>query len=1281
VRNVLTIVAVALVVVMSVALIAPYFVDWSAQRSEIEARLSAITGANVSLIGPVELRLLPTPYLALGEGLVSAPGPDGANLKFASARLELALVKLASGQIRFAEIRLEKPVLTIARGPDRALKLPPLRMAGLHATGFDRLRVEDGRITIVGGANGGTVEIPGVEMDAAAPSLDGPAHLSGQFTGPGDAPVTFRFASEKSGPDGTPVRVEVDAGPSWPAALLDGALQGDPAAGIGGLRFAGAATFTGTAPGDAGPMVWRVAGPAAVDFNQAALHGAEFSLGPEERAIRANGDATLAFGSPSRITAALTAKQANLDTLLRRKGEDGVAPARAVALLTRIVSAALGRDSQAVIDAKFSAQPIILGSQTLSDASASLKSAPGAPRTVGVNLGLPGQGRLRADGDLTDGAEPKFRGEVQFSSADFPLLRQWADLGAPQAMAKVAALADALPYRRISLAGPIEASPRAVSGRNLALTLDRSALTGALAFMSGADGRPGRLDMDLAADSLDVDALPSLAAAKAFGNLDLSVGLRAGSLHIARVGETELDSGSLAVNLVKSGANVTLKRLSVTGLDGASLDAEGTMGPDSTTVSGRLRADRLHDFAALVSRLAPGDWTRILVERAAELSPAALTLSARGGASDPGGLPGVDSLRANGSAGESQFSITLDPHANAADRDLQLTVDSPNSGALLRQLGVNTPTSGGGRAHVSVHASGGWEKGYDVDATSGLAGSDLAWRGRFAPAAGGDDAKFFGSATVKSANLAPLAVALGLAPANGGAFGPADAGFDATLRGDQWTFSRLTATVASVKARGELTFHPVAPLEAISQASAEIARAQEAIGGQAAVGSQAASGKRPASAAIEGQLAIERMPLAGVLALALGPPQSGRAGARWSDVRFAPVPLHPPSAAVKLKVGTLDMTDALSARDFATVLHFDKGRLDLDDFTARVAGGSASGHATLRRDADNVTLTGGLSLDSVAVDRPGFSGRVGAALDFASTGRSPAALVSGLAGSGAATFTGAALARSNPAALDRVLAKAEAPDAPLDETNIAFGFGNELDRAPLAISDGSTPLSLSAGVIKLGPIKISEGRDDATLSADLDLRTLAAQTRLALTSSASDLKFWSGPPPSASVTVNDALDQPKRQIDVSALSAALAAQAIARESDRISGMEADIRERAFFNRRLKGERFMDRRRQEIQDWEAEQARLKGQADRLREMEDAEKAAAAKRAAETDADAQPAAKPDPADDKPPTTGKPPFAPAPAPKSDQIGANAQPAPTPPPRPRARPTQVDPEPGRLY
>ena len=294
------------------------------------------------------------------------------------------------------------------------------------------------------------------------------------------------------GRTGTPLRLSVDAGPSWPAAEFDGALQGDPAAGLGGLRFAGAATLTGTAPGEDAPTPWRVAGPMTVDLDQASLRQAEFRLGPEERGIRADGDAKLVFGSPAQISVALRAKQVNVDSLMRRKGEDGVAPARAVTLITRIVSAALqGRESEAAIDAQVLAQPIILGAQTLPDASATLKTAPGAPLNLTFNLGLPGQSRLRADGDLETGAEAKFRGDVAFISADFALLRDWATLGAPPAAAKVAAFVDALPYRSASLSGAVEASPTGFSGRNLKLTLDRSTLTGA-AGVQGARWRSSR---------------------------------------------------------------------------------------------------------------------------------------------------------------------------------------------------------------------------------------------------------------------------------------------------------------------------------------------------------------------------------------------------------------------------------------------------------------------------------------------------------------------------------------------------------------------------------------------------------------------------------------------------------------------------------------------------------------------------------------------------------------------------------------------------------------------
>ncbi len=281
-------------------------------------------------------------------------------------------------------------------------------------------------------------------------------------------------------------------------------------------------------------------------------------------------------------------------------------------------------------------------------------------------------------------------------------------------------------------------------------------------------------------------------------------------------------------------------------------------------------------------------------------------------------------------------------------------------------------------------------------------------------------------------------------------------------------------------------------------------------------------------------------------------------------------------------------------------------------------------------------------------------------------------------------ISGAALARSDPDALDRIVATAQNPDAALDETNIAFAFGNELGKAPLPLPDGTAALSLSAGVMKFGPIAIARPHGDGSLIAYLDLPKLALETRLVVTSSAADLKFWSGPPPTATIDVQNALEAPKRQLDVSSLSAGLAAQAIARETERIAALEADIRERAFFNRRLKGERFMDRREQEIEDWRVEQARLKGLSERLQQQEEAEKAAeleaAQKRAAQAAAD-KAAAEKAAADNA--ETAKDGAATIDPSLQNELGANAPTAatPTPPVRPKPRPIAPDPTARGLY
>ncbi|MBV9287599.1 MAG: hypothetical protein JO288_07215 [Hyphomicrobiales bacterium] len=900
------------------------------------------------------------------------------------------------------------------------------------------------------------------------------------------------------------------------------------------------------------------------------------------------------------------------------------------------------------------------------------------------DISLPGRGRIRGEGDVETGAAANYDGTVDFKCDDLALLEHWAGPAAPEFAKRFASLADAFSDQSLALAGHVEASAVSVAGRDLKISFGRSTLSGSLAFTSAVGADRGRLYADLSSDSLDLGALPTgEATAALLGDLDLKLSLKANALHIGRVNDAEVESGSLTLKLAKGGPAVTLDELSLADLGGASLEAKGAFGPSGGSLAGRLRARALRDFASLIARVAPGDWSGTLVEQADALSPAALAFEARGNGTGGTSLT-VDTLKMSGTLGQTQATFSLEPAAEAGRQLMTVSLESPDSGALLRQLGLKRASGASGKAHVALQASGSWGAGYDLDATGVLAGADMSGRGRFLPEAKGDEARLFGSARLKSQNVSPLLSALDLAPA-GGVIGPVEANAEVTLRGDRWTASRLSATIAAVKASGGFAYEPATPTDVAAPTPLAAAQGQDTLDEAVAMAGQAQSPPE-----LTGQLTIDRLSAGKLFALALGAPQPVRLGSIWSDAKFAPMPLSPPAAEIKLSIGAVDTNEGLAAQSLSTTLRFDKGRLDLDDLAVKIAGGAASGRLTLRRDRDNATLTGALAAEGLALARPGLSGRVGGSLEFASTGRSVAALMEGLAGNGTAEFAGLNLAGSDPAALDRVVAKAQESEAPLDEMNVAYAMENELGKASLPIPDGASPIAVTAGKMKIGPLSIARARGEATLSASLDLSRLTLETQLTLVSPATGLKFWSTPAPAVTVTVADALETRKRRLDVSALSAGLATQAIARESDRIANLEADIRERAFFNRRLKGERFLDRRAAEMEAWRVEQERLKSLAERegaekaaaraaaekaAAEKAAAEKAAKEKAAAERAAAAEKAiAQPEiPPDLSPAIIAKPPAADGAPAGRDQLGAAASSraeAPMPPAKPKPRP-----------
>ncbi len=1264
-RQFLTFIAVVLILALTSALVAPLFIDWSRHRGQIEAELSAVVGAPVVVAGPIDIRFLPTPYLLLKDVTIAAAPGGPAALVCKSLQLEVALASLPSGGVRFTLARVDHPVLTLVHRPDGAVDLPrwPLQVAGGRIA-LDRLVVEAGRVNLIGGDQ--KPLSVALDLDASAASLTGPFRGSGRIETPGLGAAAITFASGAATDGALPLKLEMrrDGGPNL---IFDGAVTTNPGAEGGvALAYAGAATANGAIEtGDSGsPTPWRATATLSGDLDAASAQNLVLRFGPDERALEARGSARLYGGKSPRLWVDFDSKQLDFDALLRNKDEDSAPPARAFAILARLVAPLQhGEGAPLAIDAAFTAQTAIVGAQTIADVDLRATASAGSPLSGTLALNLPGDASVRISGGLEFGAAPGFKGALKARVGDIAQLRAWATRGEPEWASRLDALSQALPYRAAAASGEIEVSTVAFSARDLDLTLDRSTLVGAIAYTAPVAGERARLFADLSSDALDVDALPDLnAGAALIGDADLSLALEATKLRVGRPGDAGFEGGSLALKLTKTGDDFSLQKLSLSGLDGASIEASASLGPKGRSAQITLDAEKLDDVATLIGRVAPSGASRWFAARAQALSPVKATLQAW--STDPN-APELDSIKAEGVAGGAQFNLAAKRSGDAAD--VNFSLDAGDGSALMRQLGLAAVASGGGKAHLEGSAKGRWDLGFDTLAAGTLSGADFTWRGRLRPTADAGEASLFGSATLKAGDVSGLLGALGLAK-SGGVAAPVDLSADLALRGDQLALPRLSGNVAGSKIDGKLTWR----LVAADAVDPDVALAQSI------------AGETPDSkAAIGGDLSLDRANLATLFGLTLGAPQP-----RGLDAAFAPANLDPPPLDLNLRIGALDLGGGQTARRASARLRMDRGQLDLDDVTMDLGGARAAGRLTLRRDAALAAVTGEASIEPVAVDQPALRGRIGGELTFAGSGDSLGALIGGLAGEGRIELRGAATPHLDPGALTRVLARARSGDIGIDETNVGYNLGLEFDRAALPLPDGAAPATLSAGVIHVGPLAISRAGGSSTASAAFDLRAESLAIDVAF-AEARGGKFWVGAPPAVDVSLTGAFVAPARRIDASQLAAGLAAQAIGRDTDRISALEADIRERAWFNRRLKAERYMRQREAELAAFAAEQARQKAEDDRRKAEDDRRKAEADRKRAEDEAAANAQRSSPPADavkpelpPNPPAYTPPPVSPsdvsANAPPSNPPADAAKPAPPanpPTPAPRPKVEAVDP------
>jgi len=458
-RDFLTYLGIALILVLTALLGAPYVIDFDAHRARFAEEISRATGAQARIDGPIEFRVLPTPYFSAKD--LSLKGPLG-SIKAEKADFELSLPALMQGAMTFARAELSHFALELDADQ---LRKPTTSVR------FDNLVLRDGALRVLH-AGKAFIALEKVDLTGRLAS-DGPYDLRGAFRA-GDRVVHYALGSERFSGTRLPLKLALDTD-QLGRLSLDGEL--DIAA---GPAFAGKIS----AEGAAAPGAWRAEGDFAARPESLKLEKATLHLGEGAQAAHLSG------GGEFGVDAGAIAVDFSGPRL------DGAWAETAAGALARAMERPAPTRLRAQLDAL-----------TWRGAWSHIKLS----RDPGGPLKIVGEGAGGARFDVAVAREGKgWRGKGDFSTIDYAAFA--ADADAP-----------ALPFRQVAVGGLFTYSSGALALSNAVVALDRAKFSGDVAWAPATREARAKLAAKLTASALDLSATPDYGAALGDADLDLTL--------------------------------------------------------------------------------------------------------------------------------------------------------------------------------------------------------------------------------------------------------------------------------------------------------------------------------------------------------------------------------------------------------------------------------------------------------------------------------------------------------------------------------------------------------------------------------------------------------------------------------------------------------------------------------------------------------------------------------------------------------------------------------------
>lgn len=1096
--------AIAFIIALLAALIGPYYIDWNQFRPQFEAEAGKIIGVPVRVAGELDARLLPAPTLRL-RAVTFGGNNDLGRLRADKLDVEFSLGSLMRGEWRATELSVGGMALDLGLDSRGRVDLPSIASGAfdLASLAIERLNLT-GRIALHDAASRSTLELNDIAFSGDVRSLAGSVRGDGSFRANG-ARYPFRISSGPSA-DGKATRLHLNIDPGERAVLAD--LEGVLAFDNRQPKFDGALTLAvpvAKKAGEAGPMPWKLATRLRADPAGAKFEQIDASFGPEDGALKLGGVGELRFGASPLLRAVLSARQVDADRLAARDDAD---PQRVLPALR----AGLAAIPQAPIPAQieFNADQIMLGGRPLQNIATELATDGRSWTFRRLELRAPGMTQLSLSG-AAPGAD-SFSGRLSIESSDPDTLVAWL-----QGRSEV----NRRSTRPLRLAGEVTIAANHLAIDRLKADIDGGAVEGRIAFVQTGASKGSRIDADLKADRLDLDAAASFVRAMAGPQGEWPVEAKL-SLDIGRAISAGQELRSFAARLAYSPASLSLEQLRFGQAGGITTEASGSF--DRARVTGKLAlkssANSLRELTALIEPFAPAVRARF---EAMPSQPGAtrfkldLSLDKNAEHADRSSARAVLEL----DAPQLKATATLAAQTPAAaiggidldrlrssDFTLESKVSTPQAGALLALLGLDRLVAAGeGASQFEGKLTGAWRRPMQLNARLSGGGLDADAQGSV------DLSEPKGSVNlrVRNANLAPL---LGINPAGTSARN-VSLSSRLTLSGNRLTFDDLDGNAAGSHLRGHVSV-------TLDQ-----------------------------DRTVEGEVGLDTLDLAPALAIAIG------ATGQESGEPLTPGLVTGWRGRIAFQALRATLPGGIELRPFGGTVRSDGQSLALDALKGGLGGGELSASLDARNGPGGLALNARIDLgnaDAAALryrDLALPKGRATVQMALTSQGRSVAALTGALAGNGTVTLESAEIGGLNPRAFEIAIRASDGGQVS-DDNRLRQLVEPALSAGRIAVPSAQIPFTIRDGRLRVGATQLEAKNARAIVSGGYDIPADQADIRASLTPIMTGL---SGAPPEIQLFAAGPPDRLSRTIDLTPLSSWLAVRTIDRETRRLDAIE------------------------------------------------------------------------------------------------------------------------------